>query len=344
MQVGFIGIGRMGSGMAANLLAAGHALTAYNRSTAKAESLVGKGAKLAKTPGEAALGDVVITMLANDQAVEQAVFGEAGLLESLPHGAIHLSMSTISYALAERLAAAHRDQGQEFVAAPVFGRPDAASAAKLFIVAGGKTDAVARCQPLFDALGQRTFIVSDAAPTANLVKLSGNFLIAAVIEGLGEAVTLVSKAGVDRAQYVDLLTSTLFGAPVYKTYGALIAEEHYHPPGFKAELGHKDMRLALSAAQQLQAPMPLASLLADRFLALMAAGGGALDWSALALIAIVAREVMGLARLATIETLRHRADAVHALSRFDRRVRSVLCTGVLPATWNSHGGHSRTAT
>ena len=285
MQVGFVGIGRMGSGMAANLLAAGHTLTVYNRSAGKAEGLVRNGAKQANTPGEAARGDVVITMLADDRAVEQAVFGQSGILDALPRGAIHLSMSTISFALAERLEAAHRDQGQEFVAAPVFGRPDAAAAAKLFIVAAGKGDQIARCQTLFDALGQRTFIVSDAAPTANLVKLSGNFLIAAVIEGLGEAIALVSKAGVDRAQYIDLLTSSLFGAPVYKTYGALIAEERYHPAGFKAELGYKDVRLALSAAQQLEVPLPLASLLADRFLALMAAGGGGLDWSALALIA-----------------------------------------------------------
>jgi 3-hydroxyisobutyrate dehydrogenase-like beta-hydroxyacid dehydrogenase len=285
MQVGFIGIGRMGSGMAANLLAAGHSLTVYNRSAAKAEPLVRKGARFARTPGDAALGEVVITMLADDHAVEQAVFGENGILEGPAPGAIHLSMSTISYALAGRLAAAHRDKGQELVCAPVFGRPDVAAAAKLFIVVAGKRETVARCQPLFDALGQHTFIVADAPPTANLVKLSGNFLIAAVIEGLGEAVTLVGKAGVDRAQYIDFLTSTLFGAPVYKTYGALIAEERYHPAGFKAELGYKDVRLALSAAQALEIPMPLASLLADRFLALIAAGGGGLDWSALALIA-----------------------------------------------------------
>jgi 3-hydroxyisobutyrate dehydrogenase-like beta-hydroxyacid dehydrogenase len=285
MQVGFVGIGRMGSGMAANLLAAGHTLTVYNRSAAKTESLVSKGATLAPTPGEAARGEVVITMLADDHAVEQAVFSDGGILAALPRGGIHASMSTISFALAERLAEAHRDKGQEFVAAPVFGRPDAAAAAKLFIVAAGKSEAIARCQPLFDVIGQRTFIMSEAAPAANLVKLSGNVLIAAVIEGLGEAVALVSKAGVDRAQYIDVLTSTLFGAPVYKTYGALIAEERYHPAGFKAELGHKDVRLALNAAQQLEAPMPLASLLADRFLTLMAAGGGGLDWSALALVA-----------------------------------------------------------
>jgi 3-hydroxyisobutyrate dehydrogenase-like beta-hydroxyacid dehydrogenase len=285
MQVGFIGLGRMGSGMAANLLAAGHTLTVYNRSPVKAEPLIGKGARLAKTPGEAARGEVVITMLADDHALEHVVLAHGGILEALAPGAIHLSMSTISVALAERLAAAHREKGQELVSAPVFGRPEAAASAKLFIVAAGKKEAVASCRPLFDVLGQRSFVVADEAPKANLVKLSGNFLIASVIEALGEAIALVSKAGIDRAQYVDLLTSTLFGAPVYKTYGALIAEERYHPAGFKAELGFKDLHLALSAAKDLKVPMPLASLISDRFLALLAGGGGALDWSALALLA-----------------------------------------------------------
>jgi len=285
MQVGFIGLGHMGRGMAANLLAAGHALTVYNRSSDKADPLIGTGARLAKTPGDAARAQVVITMLADDHAVEQVVFDEGGVLDSLAPGAIHVSMSTISVALAERLAGAHRDKGQEFVAAPVFGRPDAAASAKLFIVTAGKPEAVATCQPLFDALGQRTFIVSQEAPKANLVKLSGNFLIASVIDALGEAIALVSKAGIDRAHYVDLLTATLFGAPVYKTYAALIAEERYHPAGFRAELGYKDVQLALKAAKDLLVPMPMASLISDRFLALIAGGGGALDWSALGLLA-----------------------------------------------------------
>lgn len=285
MQIGFIGLGHMGSAMAANLLAAGHALTVYNRSSAKAEPLVGKGAKLAKTPGDAARGQVVITMLADDGALEHVVFGKSGILDALPPGAIHVSMSTISVALAERLAAAHGDKGQAFVAAPVFGRPEAAAAAKLFIVAAGQQAAIATCQPLFDALGQRTFIVAHEAPKANLVKLSGNFLILSVIESLGEAIALVGKAGIDRAQYVDILTATLFGAPVYKTYGGLIAGEHYRPAGFKAELGFKDITLALSAAKDLKVPMPLASLISDRFLALIAGGGGGLDWSALGLLA-----------------------------------------------------------
>ena len=185
MQVGFVGLGRMGSGMAANLLAAGHALTVYNRSPAKTESLVSKGAQLAKTPGDAARGQVVITMLANDPALEQIVFGESGILQALAPGAIHLSMSTISVELAERLAAAHREKGQEFVSAPVLGRPDLAAAGKLFVIAGGKPATIALCKPLLDVLGQRTFEISGQAPKANLVKLSGNFLIVSVIEALG---------------------------------------------------------------------------------------------------------------------------------------------------------------
>jgi 3-hydroxyisobutyrate dehydrogenase-like beta-hydroxyacid dehydrogenase len=285
MQIGFIGIGRMGSGMAANLLAAGHTLTVYNRTPAKAEPLLRKGARLAKSPAEAAHGDIVITMLADDRALEAMMFGRDGVLDALPSDSIHLSMSTISVALAERLAAAHRERGQDFVSAPVFGRPEAAAAAKLFVVAAGRREAVSRCQPLFDVLGQQSFIVAHEAPKANLVKLSGNFLIASVIEALGEAIALISKAGIDRAQYVDVLTGTLFGAPVYKTYGALISEERYQPPGFKAELGYKDLQLALSAAKDLKVPMPLASLISDRYLALIAGGGGELDWSALGLLA-----------------------------------------------------------
>jgi 3-hydroxyisobutyrate dehydrogenase-like beta-hydroxyacid dehydrogenase len=271
--------------MAANLLAAGHALTVYNRTAAKADTLIAKDARLAKTPADAAQGDVVITMLADDHAVEQAVFGKYGLLKALAPGAIHLSMSTISIALAERLDHAHRDKGQELVSAPVFGRPDAAAAAKLFIVPAGRPEAVATCVPLFQAIGQRHFVVGERAPMANLVKITGNFLIASVIEALSEAMVLVGKGGVDRALFVEILINTLFGAPVYKTYGALIAEERFEPPGFKAELGLKDVGLALKAAQELKAPMPLASFIADRFLTLIASGGASLDWSALALVA-----------------------------------------------------------
>jgi 3-hydroxyisobutyrate dehydrogenase-like beta-hydroxyacid dehydrogenase len=285
MKVGFIGLGNMGSGMAANLLKAGHTLTVYNRTPARAEALVAQGATLAKTASEAARSEVVITMLADDAAVESVVFGVEGVLAGLKTGSIHISMSTISVALAEQLASAHQAAGQRFVAAPVFGRPEAASAGKLFIVAGGEPKTVQFCQPLFEVLGQRTFIIADEPPKANLVKLSGNFLIAAVIETLGEAFALVGKAGIDRARYLDILTNTLFGAPVYKTYGGIIAEERYAPPGFRARLGFKDIHLALGAAEALMVPMPVASLLRDRFLMLIATGSGDFDWSALAALA-----------------------------------------------------------
>jgi 3-hydroxyisobutyrate dehydrogenase-like beta-hydroxyacid dehydrogenase len=213
------------------------------------------------------------------------VFGAQGVIGSLRKGAIHISMSTISVALSERLAAAHAHAGQRYVAAPVFGRPEAAAAAKLFIVAAGAPDAVDACLPLFEALGQKTFSVGSKPQAANLVKLSGNFLIASVIEALGEAMALVGKAGVDRRQYLELLTSTLFTAPVYKTYGGLIAEQKFEPAGFAAPLGHKDIRLTLAAAESLRVPMPLASLLRDRFLTLLAQGGESLDWSAIGQLA-----------------------------------------------------------
>ncbi len=285
MQVGFVGLGSMGRAMADNLTKAGHALTVYNRTAARAEALVAKGAMLAKTPSETARGDAVITMLANDAAAEEVVLGSNGVLAGLEPGCIHISMSTISVALAERLASAHQAAGRQFVAAPVFGRPEAAALAKLFIVAAGNSQSVQACQPIFETLGQRTFVVADDPSKANLVKISGNFLIASVIETLGEAFALVSKAGIDRTQYLDILTNTLFGAPVYKTYGKIIAEQRFSPPGAKVELGFKDIGLALAAAEALQVPMPVASLLRDRFLTLIATGAADLDWAALAALA-----------------------------------------------------------
>ena len=167
------------------------------------------------------------------------------------------------------------------MAAPVFGRPDMAAAAKLFIVAAGDAAALDACQPLFHAMGQKTFPIGTDPSAANLVKLSGNFLLASAIEALGEAVALIGKAGVDRRAYVELLTSTIFTAPAYKTYGGLIAEGKFEPAGFAAALGYKDIRLALAAAENLRVPMPLASLLHDRFLRLFAQGGEKLDWAAI---------------------------------------------------------------
>ena len=280
MDIGFVGLGNMGSGMAANLLKAGHRVTAYNRSQDKVDALAEQGARPARTIADACGGDAVVSMLANDDAVEAVTFGEGGILATLGDGAVHVSSSTISVELATRLSAAHAEAGQRFVAAPVFGRPEAAEAAKLFVVAAGEPGAVQAVSPIFEAIGQRTFVVADDPKAASLVKLSGNFLIASVIESLGEAMALVSKAGVDKQQYLDLLTSTLFGAPVYKTYGGLIAREEFEPAGFAAALGLKDVRLVLAAGDELQVPLPVASLLRDRFLTLLANGGEHLDWSA----------------------------------------------------------------
>jgi len=285
MDVGFVGLGQMGQAMALNLIKAGHSVTVYNRNRAKAEALAAQGAKVAESVNAACRRSVLITMLADDAAVEGVFFGDGNGLSSMGQGAVHVSMSTISVALSDRLAQAHRNAGQSYVAAPVFGRPEAAAAAKLFIVAAGQEETIAHCQPLFDAMGQRTFGVGEKPSAANLVKLSGNFLLAAMIECLGEAFALVRKGGVDPHAYLEILTSTLFSAPAYKTYGTIIANQQYEPAGFKMSLGLKDVRLALSAADALATPMPVASLVHDHFLAGVAQGAGDSDWSGLARLA-----------------------------------------------------------
>jgi 3-hydroxyisobutyrate dehydrogenase-like beta-hydroxyacid dehydrogenase len=285
MDIGFIGLGQMGAGMAANLVKAGHRVTVYNRSRQKVEAAARYGAEPARIVADACTGDVVFTMLANDDAVAGMAFGDDGIIASLRPGATHVSSSTISVDLSVRLTGAHISAGQKFVAAPVFGRPDAAEAGKLVVVAAGDPEPVKHARPLFDAIGQRTFVVSETPKAANLVKLSGNFLIASAIESLGEAMAFVAKGGVDKHQYLEILTSTLFSAPVYKTYGALIADEKFEPAGFAAPLGQKDIRLALEAAEELRVPLPIASLLRDRFLTLLANGGEHLDWSAISRLA-----------------------------------------------------------
>lgn len=285
MRIGFIGLGQMGSGMAGRLIGAGHEVSVYNRSPARAEPLVAKGARFASTPADAAKGDAVVTMVAEDSALEAVVYGAEGILGALPKGAIHVSCSTISVALAERLTADHEKAGQRFVAAPVFGRPPAAATGQLFVAAAGEAGALTDAAPIFAAIGQRTFTLSDKPSAANLVKLSGNFLIACVIETLGEAMALVEKDGIDPHQYLEFLTSTLFSAPVYKTYGTLIADRAFEPAGFAAPLGQKDIRLVLAAAEALQVPMPAASLLRDRLLTLRATHGEEIDWSAMGALA-----------------------------------------------------------
>jgi 3-hydroxyisobutyrate dehydrogenase-like beta-hydroxyacid dehydrogenase len=295
MNVGFVGLGHMGAGMAANLLKVGHNVTVHNRTPTKAETLIAKGAKVAATVADVCRGNaVIVTMLATDEAVESVVLGRDGIVTNLAGGGLHVSSSTISVALSERLSDAHAKAGQRFLAAPVFGRPDVAAAGQLAIIAGGEADAVETAMPLLEAMGQKIFVISNVPKAANLVKLSGNFLIASVIESLGEALALVTKGGVDPARYIEILTSTLFDAPVYKTYGGMIAKGRFEPAGFAAPLGQKDIRLALAAADKLNVPMPVASLLRDRFLTLAANGGERLDWSAIGRLAASDAGIPGL--------------------------------------------------
>jgi len=285
MNVGFIGLGNMGRGIAENLLKSGHALTVYNRTRARADALAAKGARVADAPGDGSRGEFVFTMLADDPALEAVSFGENGILRALPAGAIHVSLSTISVALSARLAEAHARAGSVYVAAPVFGRPEAAAAAKLFVVAAGPAAALARCQPLFDAIGQRTYTVGESPATANAIKLAGNFMLAAAVESMGEAFALVRKHGIDPALFLDLMTSSVFSAPFYKAYGSLIASETYTPAGFQLPLGLKDVKLAQAAAESVNVPLPLAGLVRDRMITALARGYGEMDWSVIAKIA-----------------------------------------------------------
>jgi 3-hydroxyisobutyrate dehydrogenase-like beta-hydroxyacid dehydrogenase len=286
MEIGFIGLGAMGSGIARNLLRAGNSLTVYNRSPERTEAFAREGATVARTPAEAASRGIVVSMLADDAAVEAVTFGEAGVISGLPRGGVHISMSTISVALSERLQEAHGRAGQSYLAAPVFGRPDIAAAGKLFVLAAGDAAVIERLQPILNAVGQRVFSVGPRPSNANLIKLTGNFLITCVIEGFAEAFAVTAKAGIDSKRVYEIFTESLFSAPVYKTYGTVILEERYKPPGFKLPLGLKDNRLLLQAAEHLAVPLPFASLVRDRLLTAMAHGGADLDWSALALCAI----------------------------------------------------------
>lgn len=286
MNVGFIGLGSMGLPIARNVLQAGHTLAVYNRTADRATELARSGATVADSPAAAARGaEVLITMVADDAALEAVTLGEAGAVAGLKRGAIHVSMSTVSPALAQRLAERHRAAGQTYVAAPVFGRPQAAAAKQLWIVVAGPAAAVERCRPLFDAISQGTTVAGEEPPRANVIKLAGNFLLAAALEAMGEAFTLARKHGVPPAELLDVVNGRLFRSPIYENYGTLIAEERWQPAGFKLRHGLKDMRLVLDAADAASAPMPLASLMRDRFVSAVARGWADVDWAALARVA-----------------------------------------------------------
>ncbi len=285
MKIAFLGLGNMGAPMAQHLIRARHEVTVWNRTLSKAEPLRSEGAVVAKSAGAAAKGaEVAITMLADDTAVESAVLHPGGVLENLPKGSTHISMSTISIELSRELEDAHQRRKQRYLAAPVFGRPDAAAAGKLFVAAAGEKTTLEHCKPILEALGQRVFEIGDKPEMANVIKLSGNFLIASVIEALSEAIALTRKYGVDPHQYVDFLTSTLFAAPVYKTYGGLIADQK-HDHGFNLRLGLKDVRLALKAGESVDVALPIASVVRDHMLAAIGRGYDKHDWSVLGKLA-----------------------------------------------------------
>jgi len=288
-EIGFVGLGRICTAMAANLAVAGHRVIAYVRRPEQMGKLLALGLKPTTDITNLFACKVVISMLPDDAAVGDVVFGREdlgskGLASGLRPGAIHLSMSTISTAAASRLAGEHARHGQGYVAAPVFGNPVAAKARQLFIIAAGVPADVARCQPLFDSLGQGTFVVGTDPAHANLVKLLGNMMTATALEMLGEAVALVRKRGLDPKSFIDILTSTMFGGRVHKIYGDKIVGQRY-APGFVMPLALKDVRLALAEAENAGAPMPSVGVVRDRMMTAIARGYGDLDWTALGQIA-----------------------------------------------------------
>lgn len=282
--VAVIGLGNMGTPIARNLLSSGYSVTVFNRSRDKAEPLAALGAKIADSPAQAvAAGGVAVSLLSNDAVLEQAVLGEGGFIDSLGEGGLHISMSTVSPAISRKLAAEHARRGSLFVAAPVFGRPDAAAARKLWICLSGAQAARNRARPILEALGQRVQEFGDAPDAANIVKLSGNFMILSAIEAMAEAMALCEKNGIDRRAVYDFFTSANFACPAYQAYGRILAERTYDPAGFVLELGMKDIRLARETAAASKVPMPVADFLFLRLQEAVARGRGQLDWSAIEL-------------------------------------------------------------
>ena len=281
MRVAFLGLGAMGMPMAANIARAGHQLVVWNRSRKPLRGFDGATPSIADTPAEAVReAEAAVTMLADDQAVEEVVLG-GGLLDALPADAVHVSMSTIGIAAARRLAALHAARDRAYVGAPVFGRPDVAEAQKLWVVAAGAADALARVRPLLQAVGRGITEIDDVPWHANLVKLGNNVMLSAMLETLGEVYALMRKGGVEPKRFLEAANS-LFQSPVYANYGTIVAEGRHEPGLFKAALGLKDLRLALAAADELMVPLPVADLARDNLLTAVAHGDGDKDWSVLA--------------------------------------------------------------
>jgi 3-hydroxyisobutyrate dehydrogenase-like beta-hydroxyacid dehydrogenase len=279
MDIGFIGLGEMGAVMVENILKAGHQVRVWNRSPDRSEALAAAGAQVVASPAEAFAGDAVFSMLADDAALRAVI--DASLLEHAPRGLIHVNMATISVALAEELAHAHASRGLNYVAAPVMGRPDVAAAGKLTIVAAGPAEAIDRVQPVFDAIGQKTWRIGSLPQQANVIKLAANFMLASAVETLGEAASLITGHGVGMQDFLDVITGGLFPGPVYQGYGKMIAEQRYEPALFKARLGLKDIRLALAAADAVSTPLPVASVVRDSLIEAIAHGDGEKDFAVL---------------------------------------------------------------
>ena len=282
MKIGFIGLGRMGQGMGARLLASGHDLLVYNRTAGKTAELEKAGAKVASSIASACKDrDIVISMVADDNALYEVAVGPGGVRQYLEKGAVHVSMGTHSAGAIQTVAGAHSQKGQAFVAAPVLGRPDAAAAGQLVIVSAGPADALKKCEPAFSLMGRKTLEAAATPESAIAIKLANNFVLGCAIETMAEAFSLVRKYGVDPQVFYEVMTEGLFAAPAYKVYGKLMVDASYDKPGFTTKLGLKDIKLALAAAELVQVPLPSGSVVRDRLIGAIAHGDGDKDWAVL---------------------------------------------------------------
>jgi 3-hydroxyisobutyrate dehydrogenase-like beta-hydroxyacid dehydrogenase len=289
VKIAFLGLGAMGSPMALNLLRAGHQVTAFNRTAAKAMSLREAGAAVAASPADAVEGaDIAVTMVSNDEAVRAMLFAaitpNRAAIDRLAKGAVHVCTSTISVAFSKQLAAEHAAREQAYIAAPVLGRPEAAAEKRLWVIAAGARDQIERCRPVFDAIGRGFSVVAREPWQANVAKIAANFMLASMLEAMGEAFALVRKSGMEPQAFLEILNA-LFNSPVYANYGRIVANQQFEPAGFRLVLGLKDVDLALAAGHDSAVPLPLASLVRDRFLSAVAHGRQNADWSALAEVA-----------------------------------------------------------
>jgi 3-hydroxyisobutyrate dehydrogenase-like beta-hydroxyacid dehydrogenase len=282
MKIGLVGLGRMGQGMGARLLGAGHELVAYNRTPGKSADLEKAGAKAASSLAAACKDrDLVISMVADDAALNEVALGAGGIRESLAKDAVHVAMGTHSAGAIQALAAAHAEKGQAFVAAPVLGRPDAAAAGQLVIVAAGPSMALTKCGPAFSAMGRKTVVAAATPESALAIKLANNFVLGCAIQTMAEGFSLVRKYGVNPQVFYDVMTEGLFAAPAYKVYGKLMVDSSYDKPGFTTKLGLKDIKLALAAAELVHVPLPSGSVVRDRLVGAIAHGDGDKDWAVL---------------------------------------------------------------